>query len=693
MFLTRDAAPDSTSALLNHIAQVLLAEAHAHAVQIYGYSPSLQQLDRVAEASHNLIDPAMARHTQRIIFRCIASREYVHVLSLEEIVGTGFDSGTIYVLTGRGGVIGAVAMFPAQLGDSGDLKKTLGIVRALLENRLLNEELVISDALQNAARAVGENPSMQDLVTLLHDTLCGPHISLCVMFLYGPLREDLPNGPFEYMEVAGTWSRRLGAGGGTGMKIYLEPYADLLNDLEERRVVSFNDFGEISHLTDPLIRGFMRAERVRSLVLIALGSGGRRLGAVVLATSKTYAFPAAELRGYQTVSEFLALNTMTHVLQQQHDFVQRARAALLDAVTDGVLMVLPGGEHSRVLTVNQSFSNMFNIQPEQAQGLSLRELLRHMQIPEDVCHDLEAHWLSIPVREPSTQRGEFNMMHPEGYAANIEWYSAPVYQENRVMGRIYSFFDSTAQRISSALRANFISRVSHELRTPLTSIKGFAQFILESMGDDLPAQAREYTEIILNSARHLNNVFSDMIEITRADSGELPLHLETVRLPEIIRNVVALLELEYRARGQQITQDLDIALPAVMVDANRITQVLTNILGNAIKYAPPHSQIYISATYIDSPAQLPESAPPDVVIPGLLVTVADEGSGLTEQEAEQIFLPFHRGRNATTAKVEGTGLGLTIARSIIELHRGKIWAESCSGEKTGARFLFLLPTA
>jgi two-component system phosphate regulon sensor histidine kinase PhoR len=285
------------------------------------------------------------------------------------------------------------------------------------------------------------------------------------------------------------------------------------------------------------------------------------------------------------------------------------------------------------------------------------------------------------------------MIHPQGFPANIEWYSAPVYQDNHIFGRIYLFHDSSARRTAAALRANFLSRVSHELRTPLTSIKGFAEFILEACKDDLPDLAREYTEIILKSSRHLNAVFSDIIEISRADTGELKLTIAPARLPDLIINAVASMEMQYRAKNQQMVMDLNDDLPPVQVDVIRIAQVLNNLLSNAIKFAPLDSAIHIDMAYVDSAADLPASAPPDVVTPALLVIVTNGGKGLTPEEAERVFLPFFQTKDAQATRQEGTGLGLTIARSFVELHRGKIWAEPRRPGQWGARFLFTLPAA
>jgi signal transduction histidine kinase len=335
---------------------------------------------------------------------------------------------------------------------------------------------------------------------------------------------------------------------------------------------------------------------------------------------------------------------------------------------------------------------MFEVPEAHAEGDTLIHLLGQMQLPETVRQELRASWLSTPVRDPAVRRGDFRMVNGEGQPLDVEWYSAPVYQDSHVLGRIYTFHDVTPERAAQRLRAAFLSRISHELRTPLTSIRGFAEFILEATRDQLPDLAREYTEIILNSAKHLNTVFTDMIEITRADAGELKLNKIEAHLPDIIIDAVARMELQYKERKQQVIMELDDDLPPVSVDVDRLMQVLTNLLTNAIKYSPEGGKIRISTQMIASPDALPETAPPDVVLPAILVTVNDEGKGLTPGEADQVFMPFFRTEEAKARRIEGVGLGLAVTRSIVEVHRGKIWAVPKSSRVKGGSFMFTLPT-
>jgi len=623
----------------------------------------------------------------------------VTILPAEALDEVGFHSALILPLTMSDQVIGLLALFARapleyHAGHALQVSKCASITRLILENNRLYEALVenvvISQSILVTAQAIAENPSPQHVIDILQDQLFDEHITSCAMLLYGPIREDRPNGPFDYLEVKGSWSKRLGGGIALGTKLALRQYPDLLRALEEHKLVIIPDARQITF--DPFVRAILRAERVRSMALLALHATNRRLGVMFVGTNKRHDFSRNEIRSYQTVSEFLAISAMAQSLQQQHDFVQQGRAALLDAVTDGVLMVLPDPAGARVLTVNQRFSKLFGLTEAEAQGLRLAELLERMRVPEDVRQGLCNAWLQVPVRDPSTQGGEFHMIHTEGVPMDIQWYSAPVYQKGYVLGRIYIFHDVTPERAAQRLRSAFLSRVSHELRTPLTSIHGFAEFILEATGDKLPDLAREYTQIILGSAKHLNRVFSDMIEITRADAGELRLNLGMAHLPDVIIDVVARLELHYKKRNQAVVMALDDDLPEVYIDVDRVMQVLTNLINNAIKYSPPGGKIYVSTQHITTPDALPESAPPDVMIPCVLVTVEDEGNGIEKENLENVFMPFFRTAAAKTQRIEGSGLGLAVSRSIIELHRGKIWAEA-RRKGRGGYFLFTLPTA
>ncbi|MBC7813103.1 MAG: HAMP domain-containing histidine kinase [Burkholderiales bacterium] len=342
-----------------------------------------------------------------------------------------------------------------------------------------------------------------------------------------------------------------------------------------------------------------------------------------------------------------------------------------------------------VLTINRQFSEMFAVPIEAVEGLPLAELLNQMRLPVAVRKELDLSLLSIPLNEPETQRGEFQIVYRVGVPADIAWQTIPI--SAPVLARIYIFRDVTSERLTERLRSLLISRAAHEMRTPLTSIQGFAEFILEDYGDQLPTLAREYTEIILNSARQLSHVFSDMLDIARAESGEFQMDMAHGHLPDLIRDVAAGFDGELRARDQQLWSKADNTLPPVLVDFHRTAQVMKQLLVNASQFAPAGSVIDIEARLIKDAAALPESAPTNIVVPCILVSITDQGEGLSEDELDAVFLPFFRTEAARIYQLPGAGLGLAVARSIMTLQGGNLWAEARQPGQFGGRFLFTMP--
>lgn len=571
-------------------------------------------------------------------------------------------------------------------------------IEGLLQNEYRRNVEDTLAAIKAMGHQVGEGATPQELATILGEQLLSPYVRYCAILLYGPRRDDRPNGPYAYLDMQGVWSNRLGTGIGSGMRLYLDQYTELLKKIDERKFLHIPDVRAIEGLFDPLVKGFLRNSGVQSMVFISLESAGRKLGLMTMGTESNHEFTQGELRTYQTISEFIGIRAMAHILKQEEDVLMRGRAALLDAMNDGVLMVLPGAgsvsgdaNKTTVLTVNNTFTTLFSVPQIRAHGMTLPQLLTKMQLPDDVRQTLSTHWLSIGVRDPTPQRGDFTMTHPEGYQTSIAWYSALVKQGSRVMGRIYVFHNVMEDHSAVSLRANFVSRMSHELRTPLTSIKGFAQYILEEFGAELTPVLHDYLEIIFDNSQLLNSLFSDIIEITRADVGDLKLNIIPVDFVGLVEQVVLAFEGQGAKERKWIELRLAENMPPALLDTNYISRVMSLFLSNAFQHAPEDTAITISSLVATTPKQLPFGAPADVLLPCIVVLIEDQGEGIAAEDAELIFQPFYRTRDSRVTRKEGSGLGLPLARSILTLHRGKTWAEPRRRGKRGARMYFTLP--
>jgi signal transduction histidine kinase len=225
---------------------------------------------------------------------------------------------------------------------------------------------------------------------------------------------------------------------------------------------------------------------------------------------------------------------------------------------------------------------------------------------------------------------------------------------------------------ASRFRAELISTLAHEMRTPLTSIKGYSTALLMEEGAFDPETQREFLQIIDEECDTLQNLIHDILESSVIDAGLLKLEIQPVLLPRLIQDVID--DTARLARGCRFVADLPDRFPIVEADPERITQVLRNLLDNAVKYSPGGGLVIVRA----------EVRPEDV-----MVSVADQGVGIAPEHLHQLFDKFFRAKTGQIQHVVGSGLGLPISHAIIEGHGGRIWAESVTGQ--GSTFYFTLP--
>jgi two-component system phosphate regulon sensor histidine kinase PhoR len=226
-------------------------------------------------------------------------------------------------------------------------------------------------------------------------------------------------------------------------------------------------------------------------------------------------------------------------------------------------------------------------------------------------------------------------------------------------------------------QTEFVSTVSHELRTPLTSIKGFADTILRA-GDRLDvSQQRRYVGIIKDQADRLTRLVEDLLAVSRLESRKLQLTTRAIDMNEAVQRVLR--NLADKAGQHQIVVKIPPGLPAVWADADRLEQILTNLVDNAIKYSPARTTVTVSARdQIESGAEMVE------------VSVSDQGVGIPAEHLPEIFNKFSRLDNPLVRQTEGTGLGLYITRSLVLALGGQIRVASGS---SGTTFTFQLPAA
>lgn len=253
--------------------------------------------------------------------------------------------------------------------------------------------------------------------------------------------------------------------------------------------------------------------------------------------------------------------------------------------------------------------------------------------------------------------------------------------------------DVTREREVDRLQSEFVSVVSHELRTPLTSILGYTELLLAREFD--PSERREFIQTVYKEADHLSSLVEDLLNVSRLDAGKIKLERWIMALPKLVRELVAQLNTELDVERHRMLLDVPDNLPPIYADRDRVRQILSNLLSNAIKYSPEGGEVVLQATVLQRPgahlALSNHSAPALSPEPAMLISVRDRGIGIPQHELTRIFERFYRVDNSNTRRIGGTGLGLAITRALVELHGGRIWAESTPGE--GSTFYVTLPLA
>ena len=228
--------------------------------------------------------------------------------------------------------------------------------------------------------------------------------------------------------------------------------------------------------------------------------------------------------------------------------------------------------------------------------------------------------------------------------------------------------------VASRHKSEFLANMSHELRTPLNAIIGFSEVLGERLFGELNEKQAEYTEDILSSGRHLLSLINDILDLSKIEAGRMELEVTTFHLPDAIENALTLIRERASRHGIKLNRVIDDRLGDFTGDERKVKQVLVNLLSNAVKFTPEGGQIRVEASLGDS---------------AVIVSVTDTGIGIAPEDQEAIFEEFRQVGTNYAQKREGTGLGLSLTKKFIELHRGKLWVESEVGK--GSKFTFTLP--
>ena len=242
---------------------------------------------------------------------------------------------------------------------------------------------------------------------------------------------------------------------------------------------------------------------------------------------------------------------------------------------------------------------------------------------------------------------------------------------------------------SNQAKSDFLANMSHELRTPLNHIIGFTELVLDKNFGDLTADQQEYLTDVLNSSQHLLSLINDILDLSKVEAGKLELQHTNVNLRMLLENSLNMVKEKALKCGIKLSNYLNGIPETIIADERKLKQIIYNLLSNAVKFTPDGGTVSLTA----QKCKLDDAEFSDMENTndsGIKITVTDTGIGINPNELNFIFNPFEQVETSKSRKFQGTGLGLSLTKSLVELHGGRVWAES-EGEDKGSMFIFTLP--
>ena len=246
--------------------------------------------------------------------------------------------------------------------------------------------------------------------------------------------------------------------------------------------------------------------------------------------------------------------------------------------------------------------------------------------------------------------------------------AADVNRMNDELRRLYGELETASRH-----KSDFLATMSHELRTPLNAIIGFSEVLQEQMFGDLNERQIAYVNDVLEAGRHLLSLINDVLDLAKIEAGKMELELSQVAVPDVLRAAVSIHSERANRSGVELALHTQPEQITITADERRVRQIVFNLLSNAVKFTPADGRVDLRARLDDGQVE---------------IAVTDTGPGIAAEDLEAIFEEFEQTGDGKQAE-EGTGLGLPLSRKLVELHGGRLWAESAPGK--GSTFYFTLP--
>jgi len=405
------------------------------------------------------------------------------------------------------------------------------------------------------------------------------------------------------------------------------------------------------------------------VVALPLAIEEKLIGAIYIFRIGGGAFSAGDRTLLAAFADQAAIAVRNAELYQRASDEQRALSTIIDNSAEGVMILDAAG---RVQVFNRVLTRVTGLAADDALSRPAAEVL--------VLRD--GHGKPVPLPDLPMRRGsaaearayvEGEVVRRGGPPVTVGATATPLYdEEGNLAQTILNVVDITRFRQAEELKSTFVSVVSHELKTPVAIIKGYAETLRREDADWDRATMQESLAVIGEEADHLTHLIDSLLEASRIQAGGLKLEPTDVSLPRLAERAAE----AFRTQTTKHTFELDFGadFPAVWGDPERLREVLSNLISNAVKYSPNGGTVWVGGRADQK---------------GVTVYVADQGIGIPAEEQGRIFDRFHRVESGLHRRTEGTGLGLYLVKAIVEAHGGRVWVESAPGR--GSIFMFTLP--
>jgi len=393
---------------------------------------------------------------------------------------------------------------------------------------------------------------------------------------------------------------------------------------------------------DQVVRSVMSAPLIRREVIN---------GIITLQHPEPNAFGRADLQLLTAIAHQAAVAIENARLFTRVSNERDTVASILNGVRDAILVV--GGEDRRLTMINPAAALLVGVRPEEAVGRPLGELLPYP--------DLLTLFDRVAVGQPQETEIEFD--DQRHFSVNV--------QEIPLVGKVAALHDITHFKELDAMKSEFVATVSHDLKNPLGAIAGYGWLLGGSPG--LSEEQQHYVEVILESAERMQDLVTNLLDLAKIEAG-IDAERDICYLPHIITGAVDGFADRAAMKKIRLGTAVQEGLPTIEVNELRITQAISNLVSNAIKYTPEGGRVSVEAK------QMADS---------IVVGVIDDGAGISPSDQAKLFQKFSRVGGKEMRMIAGTGLGLAIVRSVVEAHNGRVWVESELGQ--GSAFYMQLP--